>query len=343
MILEEDKVFMQRAIELARLGIGAVSPNPMVGCVIVQQNEIIGEGWHKRYGEAHAEVNAIESVKHKKQLKEATVYVTLEPCAHFGKTPPCADLLIQHQIKRVVISNHDTFPLVDGGGIKKLQAAGLEVEVGVLSEEGRDLNKRFFTRVEKKRPYVILKWAQTKDGFIARENYDSKWISNQQSRKLVHKWRTEEDAIWVGTNTAKYDNPKLNVRDWKGSDPIRLVIDKHLSLPNDLNLYDQKIPTVCYNKKQNGSEENLEWVKVGEENLLEDVFMDLRQRGVQSVLIEGGTQLLQSLIDSGYWDEARVFTGAKSFENGIKAPHLNVKSSAEQAIDDDKLNVYFST
>lgn len=314
----------------------------MVGCVIVHDNKIIGEGWHEKYGEAHAEVNAIKKVKNKALLKDATAYVTLEPCAHFGKTPPCADLLIKHKLKRVVICNQDSFPLVNGGGIKKLTDAGIEVEVGVLDQEGRKLNKRFFTRVEKKKPYVILKWAQTADGFIARENYDSKWISGEQSRKLVHKWRTEEDAIWVGTNTAKHDNPKLNVRDWKGNDPIRLVIDKQLSLNQDLHLFDQEIPTICYNLKKEDKEENLEWVKVSEDRLLEDVFLDLRQRGIQSVFVEGGAHLLQSLIHGGHWDEARVFTSESQFEKGIAAPNVNGQPDDNSNIGDDRLEIFYN-
>lgn len=314
----------------------------MVGCVIVHDGEVIGEGWHEKYGEAHAEVNAINTVKDKILLSASTVYVSLEPCAHHGKTPPCADLLIKHKVKRVVIANKDSFPLVNGGGIQKLKAAGIEVEVDVLSAEGRKLNKRFFTRVEKQRPYVILKWAQTSDGFIARENYDSKWISNDESRKLVHKWRAEEDAIWVGTNTAKYDNPQLNVRDWEGKDPIRLVIDKQLSLPQSLHLFDQEIPTICYNLKRNDRDENLEWVKVSEEKVLDDIFMDLRQHGIQSVMVEGGTHLLQTLIDQGYWDEARVFVSPVHFEKGIKAPVLPAGKSDEAAIGNDRLEYYFN-
>lgn len=336
-----DEKYMQRAIELAAKGIGVVSPNPMVGCVIVCDGEIIGEGWHEKYGEAHAEVNAIKSVKNKALLKKSTVYVSLEPCAHHGKTPPCADLLIKHKVRRVVIANQDSFPLVNGGGIRKLKEAGIEVDVDVLSAEGRTLNKRFFTRVEKKRPYVILKWAQTKDGFIARENFDSKWISNKDSRKLVHRWRAQEDAIWVGTNTAKYDDPRLNVRDWKGTDPIRLVIDKQLILPESLHLFDQEIPTICYNLKRNGKEENLEWVRVGEDQLLDDIFLDLRQRGIQSVLVEGGAHLLQSLIEIGYWDEARVFVSPKEFGQGIKAPKMTLANTEEIDVSGDRLEFYY--
>ncbi|MEP3389080.1 MAG: bifunctional diaminohydroxyphosphoribosylaminopyrimidine deaminase/5-amino-6-(5-phosphoribosylamino)uracil reductase RibD [Reichenbachiella sp.] len=338
----KDEIYMQRALELAEKGLGVVSPNPMVGCVIVHDDKVIGEGWHEKYGEAHAEVNAIRKVKDKKLLKESTAYVTLEPCAHFGKTPPCADLLVKHKLKRVVICNQDSFPLVNGGGIKKLKEAGIKVEVGVFSEEGRKLNKRFFTRVEKQRPYVILKWAQTADGFIARENYDSKWISGEQSRKLVHKWRSEEDAIWVGTNTAKHDNPKLNVRDWEGENPIRLVIDKHLTLNSDLHLFDQEIPTICYNLKKEGKEENLEWVKVREDKLLDDIFIDMRQRGIQSVFVEGGAFLIQSIIDQGLWDEARVFSSETKFEKGIAAPILKCDTEETRQIENDQLDIFYN-
>ncbi|MEQ9412696.1 MAG: bifunctional diaminohydroxyphosphoribosylaminopyrimidine deaminase/5-amino-6-(5-phosphoribosylamino)uracil reductase RibD, partial [Cyclobacteriaceae bacterium] len=217
-----DKFYMLRAMELAKNGIGHVSPNPLVGCVIVYEGKIIGEGWHGKYGEAHAEVNAVNAVADKSILNGAAVYVNLEPCAHTGKTPPCADLLVKHKVKRVVIANVDPNPLVAGKGIAKLKDAGVEVLTGVLEEAGRELNKRFFTFLKHKRPFVILKWAQTSDGFIARENFDSKWISNEYSRKLVHKWRTEEDSILVGYNTALYDNPKLTARDWTGRNPVRI-------------------------------------------------------------------------------------------------------------------------
>ena len=247
----KDEFFMRRAMELATLGLGKVSPNPLVGCVVVHDNKIIGEGWHKLYGSAHAEVNAIDSVIDKNLLQESTVYVNLEPCSHYGKTPPCADLLVSHKVKRVVIANVDPNPKVAGTGINKLMEAGIEVGRGVLEEKGNDLNKRFFCAFRKQRPYVILKWAETADGFIARENYDSKWISNEFSRQLVHKWRSEEDAILVGKNTALYDNPKLNVRNWTGRDPIRVVIDHNLSLPEELELMSKsEQQTICYNTER---------------------------------------------------------------------------------------------
>jgi diaminohydroxyphosphoribosylaminopyrimidine deaminase / 5-amino-6-(5-phosphoribosylamino)uracil reductase len=246
--MDMEILFMQRALDLAALGRGTVSPNPMVGCVIVHQNKIIGEGYHQQYGGAHAEPNAINSVRDKDLLSQSTLYVTLEPCAHWGKTPPCANLLIEMKVRKVVIATKDANPEVGGKGIYLLKEAGIEVITGVLEDQARELNKRFFTSMEKQRPYVILKWAQTRDGFIARENFDSKWISNSYSRQLVHKWRSEEDAIMVGTQTARYDNPMLNVRDWTGRNPLRIVLDRHMSLKSELHLFDGSQPTLRYNQ-----------------------------------------------------------------------------------------------
>ncbi len=337
---EYDSKYMTRAFELAKQGLGNVSPNPIVGCVIVYNGQIIGEGWHQKYGGPHAEVNAVNSVKDRSLLCEATAYVTLEPCAHHGKTPPCADLLISHQLKKVVIANKDPFPLVNGGGIKKLQHAGIEVKVGVLEEIGREINKRFFSAIEKKRPYVILKWAQTADGFIARENFDSKWISNEYSRKLVHKWRAEEDAILVGTNTAKYDNPSLNVRGWEGNNPLRLVIDKNFSLDRGLNLFDRTIPTVCYNLNKDETAENLIFKKINEENMLSDILSDLSDRKIQSLIVEGGSSLINSFISVGLWDDVRVFTSKSTFGSGIDAPKISGKLIRSENVKGDQLDVY---
>ncbi len=337
----DDKLYMQRAFELATLGLGKVNPNPMVGCVIVYQDKIIGEGWHEQHGKAHAEIQALNKVKDKKNLLESTLYVTLEPCSHHGNTPPCADRIITEKIKRVVIANKDSNPLVSGRGIERMRAAGITVDVGLMEEEGRWLNRRFFTYFEQKRPYVILKWAETADGFIARENFDSKWISNGQSRKLVHKWRSQEDSIMVGTNTALYDNPRLNVREWEGKDPIRLVIDKHLRLPADLNLFDKTQPTICYNLVKNGTEDNLEFVQVVSENVFSFMLNDLYQRNILSVLIEGGSKLLQHIIDAGLWDESRVFQSPQIFENGIAAPDLSgLEAYQKVSSGEDKLITY---
>ncbi len=313
---------MQRAFDLAVLGKGDVSPNPLVGCVIVHNDQIIGEGYHQKYGEAHAEVNAVNTVKDKSLLKEADVYVTLEPCSHFGKTPPCADLLAKHQVKRVIIANLDPNPLVSGNGVSRMEADGIIVSSGHMEEIGEQVNKRYFTFMREKRPYIILKWAETKDGFIARKDFSSKWISNANSRQLVHKWRAEEDAIMVGKNTAKHDDPSLNVREWTGHDPIRLVIDRQLTLPNSLKLFSDGQPTICFNSLKNETNDAVEFVKLKEEGIIEQIIAYLHQVRVQSVIIEGGSQLLQGFIDSGFWDEARIFTGQSIFEDGIAAPLL---------------------
>ncbi len=313
---------MQRAMELARLGFGNVSPNPMVGCVVVHHDKIIGEGFHQQCGGPHAEVNAINSIKDKQILQESTVYVSLEPCAHFGKTPPCAELLARHKVKKVIIANIDPNPLVAGKGIDILLKSGIEVEQGLLADEGRDLNKRFFKSIIDKKPWVILKWAETADGYIARGNYDSKWISNEYSRKLVHKWRAEEDAVLVGKNTALYDNPRLNVRDWEGNNPIRVVIDHNLLLDRKLNLFDQKIPTLCYNLHDHTDGEMLSFIQLKKASFLHDLLVDLNKRAVQSIIVEGGAATLSSFIEADLWDEARVFQAPICFGEGIPAPQL---------------------
>jgi diaminohydroxyphosphoribosylaminopyrimidine deaminase / 5-amino-6-(5-phosphoribosylamino)uracil reductase len=317
-----DELFMQRAFELSLLGRGYVSPNPLVGCVVVHDNKIIGEGWHRKYGEAHAEVNALASVQDKSLLAQSTVYVTLEPCSHFGKTPPCADLLVSNKVKRVVVANLDSNPLVAGQGIKKLRDAGIEVVTGVLDKQGRELNKRFFTFIEKKRPYIILKWAETSDGFIARENHDSKWISDEHSRQLNHKWRTEEDAILVGAKTAQFDNPQLNVRDWTGRDPVRIVIDRFLKLNDKLHLFDRKQKTIVYNVLRHEEHENLLFMRIEERDFLNELIKDLYKQKIQSVIVEGGAYTIQSFIEADLWDEARIFQSPKTFGKGISAPSI---------------------
>ncbi|WP_421892826.1 bifunctional diaminohydroxyphosphoribosylaminopyrimidine deaminase/5-amino-6-(5-phosphoribosylamino)uracil reductase RibD [Marinoscillum sp.] len=334
-----DQQWMYRALELARLGLGNVSPNPMVGCVIVKDDKIIGEGYHQQYGGPHAEVNAVKEVKDQTLLTESTVYVTLEPCAHFGKTPPCADLLVKHQVKRVVICNDDPNPLVAGQGIQRLRDAGIEVEVGLLKEEGRALNRRFFTAFEKKRPYVILKWAQTVDGFVARENYDSKWISNAYSRQLVHKWRAEEDAILVGTNTARYDNPSLTTRNWKGKDPVRLFIDRTLDLNKGLHLLDGSVPTYCFTEGQGENRPNLTFIQQ-EEMTPEAILAAISELKIQSLIVEGGSKLLNSFLESGLWDEARVFIAPHSFAKGIAAPLISGELLSETDVLQDRLLIY---
>ncbi len=334
--LSQDELYMQRCLEIATRGQGKVSPNPMVGCVIVHQGKIIGEGWHQEYGQAHAEVNAIQSVENKALLPQSTVYVNLEPCAHFGNTPPCADLLIKHQVKKVVISNTDPHPQVAGKGIDKLKAQNISVEIGVLAKEGLKLNRRFFTFFTKKRPYIILKWAETADGYIARENFDSKWISKPLSRMKVHQWRSQEDAILVGKNTALYDDPQLNVRDWIGRNPTRIVIDHYQKLSNELKLFDQKTLTICYNFLENKSLPKLEMVKISESNPYIALLQDLQQRKIQSLIVEGGAQTLKAFIKENLWDEARIFKSKNTFGKGLAAPHIHGKlTKQEQIMEDD--------
>jgi diaminohydroxyphosphoribosylaminopyrimidine deaminase / 5-amino-6-(5-phosphoribosylamino)uracil reductase len=319
----EDEFFMQRAMELACFGAGYVSPNPLVGSLIVHENKVVGEGWHQRYGGPHAEVNAVNSVGDKYVLKDSTIYVTLEPCSHFGKQPPCADMLIEHSIKRVVVANIDTNPVVNGGGLQKLRAAGVEVITGVLDKKGRELNKRFFTFVEKKRPFIVLKWAETADGFIARKNFDSKWISDEFSRQLVHKMRAHEDAVLVGMRTAQLDNPQLSVRDWSGRNPIRIIIDRFLRLSDKLKVFDGSQKTLIYNVLKHEEFEDFSLIRVDEEGFLMHLLHDLYKRNIQSVLVEGGAQTLQAFISAGVWDEACIFISPEIFRDGIRAPSIS--------------------
>lgn len=334
------EVYMQRALELAQLGQGRVSPNPMVGCVIVHGGKIIGEGWHQQFGGPHAEVNAIQSVEDKSLLSESTVYVTLEPCSHFGKTPPCVDLLLEHRVKRVIVCNKDTHSLVAGKGIEKLRTAGVEVTVGVEGEKGLHLNKRFFHAIEKERPYIILKWAETADGFVAKENYDSKWISNEYSRQLVHKWRAEEDGILVGRNTAAHDNPQLDVREWTGKNPVRIVIDRFLKLSERLHVMNGKQPTIIYNVLKHEEHPNLTLMRIDEQGFLWHLLKDLHKRGIHSLFVEGGAHTLQSFINEGLWEEIRIFKSTKLFNKGIKAPHFHGNLLSSENVMGDSLFTY---
>jgi diaminohydroxyphosphoribosylaminopyrimidine deaminase / 5-amino-6-(5-phosphoribosylamino)uracil reductase len=337
--MDQDEKFMLRAIELAEMGRGKVSPNPMVGCVLVHDGQIIGEGFHEFYGGPHAEPNAIASVSQKELIPESTAYVSLEPCAHWGKTPPCANLLVKEGVKKVVIGALDSNPLVGGKGINILKTGGIEVVSGILASKVRAQNIRFFTYMEKQRPYIILKWAQTRDNFIAKNNYDSKWISNVYSRQLVHKWRSQEDAIMVGTQTAKYDNPRLNVRDWNGKNPLRIVIDRTLSLDSDLHLFDQSQATICYNQIKSEVLNNLEWVKLQMGFEIEHILEDLFAKKIQSIIVEGGAQLLNKFIQLELWDEARVIVGMNEFGTGISAPLIGGRIKEELDIQGDKLSI----
>ncbi len=336
---------MQRCLDLAKLGIGKVAPNPMVGAVIVYNGKIIGEGYHRKYGEAHAEVNAINSVKNRELLKESTIYVNLEPCAHFGKTPPCADLIARMKIPRVVIGCVDTFAKVAGKGIEKLQKANCDVTVGVLEKESQDLNRRFFTFHSKKRPYIILKWAETIDGFIDIERTKGEdaqpyWITNLTSKKLVHKWRTEEDAFMIGTDTAINDNPQLTVREWVGRNPARIVIDRSLRLQHSLNLFNHDAKTIVFNSKKNACVDNIEFVKINFIDSLSEMLDYLYQSDIQSVVVEGGRILLNSFIENNLWDEAKVFIGYNKFFKGVEAPVFNYNPHKTTMIGNSKL-MYF--
>ena len=331
-----------RCIELAKNGFGTTYPNPMVGSVIVYNGEIIGEGWHQKAGEPHAEVNAIRSVNDPSLLDKATIYVSLEPCSHFGKTPPCCDLIIKNKIPNVVIGTVDSNIKVAGNGIKRLQEAGANVIVGVLEKECYELNQRFFTFHEKKRPYIILKWAETQDGFIAplqKEEQKPVWITNLNSRQLVHKWRTEEQAILVGTQTVIDDNPQLNARDWVGNNPIRVVIDQNNRIPKTAHVFDNQIKTIVFsNKKSTPSLKNTIFEVIDfQQNIAQQIVDKLFQNQIQSVIIEGGAQTLQTFIDADLWDEARVFIGNCTFEKGVKAPILNTSPFKKEKIGIDEL------
>ncbi|MEP7095841.1 MAG: bifunctional diaminohydroxyphosphoribosylaminopyrimidine deaminase/5-amino-6-(5-phosphoribosylamino)uracil reductase RibD [Flavobacterium sp.] len=337
--------YIKRCIELAQNGFGTTYPNPMVGSIIVYENQIIGEGWHKKAGEPHAEVNAIRSVKDKSLLKKATIYVSLEPCSHFGKTPPCCDLIIANKIPNVVIGTVDPNEKVSGRGIKKIAESGANVIVGVLERECNELNKRFFTFHQKKRPYIILKWAESQDGFLAPEKeagQDRKpvWITNSHSRQLVHKWRSEEQAILVGTQTVIDDNPKLNVRDWAGNNPVRVVLDQNNRISEDSFIFDDTVKTIVFTKSEIvGEKENTTFAVIDfSQNIIPQILEVLYQNQIQSIIIEGGLQTLQTFIDQNIWDEARIFTGKKTtFGKGTKAPVLSGKISTKINIESDEL------
>jgi diaminohydroxyphosphoribosylaminopyrimidine deaminase/5-amino-6-(5-phosphoribosylamino)uracil reductase len=340
------ETYMQRCLDLAITGLGKTAPNPMVGAVIVHNDQIIGEGYHKAFGGPHAEVNAVNAVRDKTLLKDSTLYVNLEPCSHTGKTPPCADLIIRSGIPHVVGGMTDPNPVVAGSGYTKLRHAGVEVVTDILHQECVEMNRRFIMFHTRRRPYVILKWAQTSDCFIdvvrgQKEYPQPTWISNEISRMLVHKWRSEEQSILVGTNTAMMDNPRLNVREWPGRSPLRMVIDKTLKLPETLNLFDNSYPTVVFNSLRDEQAGNTRYAKVTfDDNFLENMLRWLYESGIQSVLVEGGKILINSLIRKSLWDEARVFKGNKLFGQGVTAPSIPLSSPEEYLIREDLLMIY---
>ncbi len=339
-----DKLLIQRCFDLALNGAGAVAPNPMVGAVVVYDGRIIGEGYHKAFGQPHAEVNAINSVSEKERelIARSTLYVSLEPCNHHGKTPPCTDLILKSGIKKVVVSNLDPNPLVAGKGVQALKKAGCEVMTGILQEQGEWINRRFFTFHTKKRPYIILKWAQSADGFFTKDVTQQHWITGEQSKRLVHRWRSEEAAILTGTNTVLADNPQLTNRFWNNSgQPIRVVIDKNLKLPLTMNVFDGSVPTIIFTMKDGNGKKNLTCVKLdNEKTFLVDLINELYRRNILSVIVEGGAKILNSFIAEGLWDEARVFTGIEYFGDGIPAPKIAGEVVTEDQVGEDRLVVF---
>ncbi|MCB0737205.1 MAG: bifunctional diaminohydroxyphosphoribosylaminopyrimidine deaminase/5-amino-6-(5-phosphoribosylamino)uracil reductase RibD [Bacteroidetes bacterium] len=340
--------FIQRCIQLAKKGINHVSPNPMVGSVITiadasakHGQRIVGEGYHKMFGGPHAEVNAINSVAENVDWSKCTIYVSLEPCNHFGKTPPCSHLIVEKGIKKAVVGALDPNPLVAGKGIEYLISNGVKVEFGILEKDCFELNSVFNTFYLKKRPFILLKWAQTTQKHIADTDFNSKWISNPKSRQLVHKWRSQVAAIMVGTNTAIYDNPSLTTRLWAGTSPTRILVDRKLKVNQSHNLFNTEAPTIILNETLEKEVGNLKWVAMKDFSA-KGIVNKLYELNIQSVLIEGGSQLLQSFLDQNLWDEARVFTGTKEFDKGITAPKVDAPVLAELKIDCDKLEIYLN-
>ncbi|MBN1597499.1 MAG: bifunctional diaminohydroxyphosphoribosylaminopyrimidine deaminase/5-amino-6-(5-phosphoribosylamino)uracil reductase RibD [Bacteroidales bacterium] len=344
--LQIHKIFMRRCLELAKNGLANVAPNPMVGSVVVCKGKVIGEGYHMKYGGPHAEVNAINAVSDQSLLKESSLYVSLEPCTHTGKTPPCSDLIIEKRIPRVIIGTSDPNSVVAGKGIERLRKHGIEVITDILKDECINQNTRFFTYHEKKRPYIILKWAQTRDGFIDYERKPGEpiginWISSPLSQTMVHKWRSEEQSIMVGKGTVLYDNPKLNVRHWNGHSPLRVILDRKLTIPESAAVYNNETQTLILNKVKNGSNDKTEFVKIPDDHDDFNFVLDeLYRRQIISVLVEGGKTILDYLIKADLWDEARVFIGDKEFKKGLAAPVIHSNIESETNILQDRLVIY---
>ena len=336
-----DTIFISRCLELAQNGSGQTAPNPMVGAVLVYEEKIIGEGFHHSFGEHHAEVNAInQSIEKGNEhlLNKSVLYVNLEPCSHSGKTPPCTDLIIKHRIPKVVIGCKDPFPEVNGRGIKKLLDAGIKVETGILEKESLELNRRFITFHIKKRPFIILKFAQTSNHYIAPIQNTSKKISNEYTDILVHKWRSEEAAIMVGTKTAELDNPLLTVRKWQGKNPLRVVIDRNLRLPKNINLFDRSSSTLVFNEIKNDIEKNIEFIRIDfNENVIAKIISSLYERKILSLMVEGGRNLLSQFIENNLWDEARIITSDKFFAEGIRSPDIHGRVISASKVTGDNI------
>ena len=344
----KDEKYHLRCIELAQNGMFNVLPNPMVGALLVADDIIIGEGYHKMFGSPHAEVDAINSVTNPLLLSKSALYVNLEPCCHFGKTPPCVDLIIEKKIPKVVVGCRDPFHSVAGKGIEKLINAGIQVYFDDnFSKQSRFLNRRFFTFHENKRPFIILKWAETADGFI---DFDRKeqgiqkpnWITDEQTRILVHKWRAEEQALLIGTNTAMNDNPKLNTREFSGKNPLRMILDKNLRLPHNLHIFDGSLPTIIFTEIAGVRKENIEFVEINFETVIENILAACYKRNIVSIIVEGGARLINSFIDLGLWDEARIFKGDLMYNQGIVAPKIFKLPTFQERLSNSTLSIYYN-
>lgn len=344
--MKNNNLYMARCLELAKKGAGYVSPNPMVGCVIVYENKIIGEGYHQKYGDHHAEVNAIKSVKEENLLSKSTLYVNLEPCAHFGNTPPCCEYIVSKKITKVVIGSKDISKKVNGLGIKFLKEHNVKVKLDVLSKQCIDLNKRFFNFQKNKIPYIILKWAETKDGFIdvirEKKNKGINWITNESTKLLVHQWRSEEDAILVGRKTVENDNPKLTVRKVDGKNPVRIVLDPTLKLKTSFNVFDSSSKTIVVNQSTDKEFKNLQYLKTSDKYMIDELLKYLFTQNITSIIVEGGKHTLNSFIEKNYWNEARVIVGDTIFNKGLKSPSLNKDWSIKKDLEKDVLYTYFN-
>lgn len=343
-MLKTHEHYILRCLELAQNGLFAALPNPSVGAVLVCNDRIIGEGYTAAYGGAHAEVNAIAAVKHRELIPQSTLYVSLEPCSHFGKTPPCSDLIIRSGIRQVVVGTLDPFALVCGQGIAKMKAAGIEVIIGVLEQACQESNKRFFCFHQNKRPYVILKWAESLDGYIApldKDELKPVWITNSHSRQLVHQWRAEEMGILVGTQTAKVDNPRLDTRDWYGPNPVRIYLDRQNTIPEHYHLLDQRVKTICITADASQkNRENLFFETADfTSNLAQQICEILYKHQIASVIVEGGSKTLAGFIDAKLWDEARIFTGAHPLHSGTKAPEIRGTTASKSSVLEDYLHI----
>ncbi len=347
--MQEQEVYMRRCLELAQLGMGTVSPNPMVGALLVHEGRVIAENYHQQFGGPHAEVLVIEEVLSKygrgapALFRNSTMYVSLEPCAHYGKTPPCAKLLAEHQLREVVVACRDPFDRVNGRGIAMMEEAGIRVTEGILAEASHWLNRRFTTRVSRQRPYVILKWAQTSDGYIAPADGTQRWITGAEVKQLVHRWRSEEDAVLVGTRTALADNPQLNVREWQGRNPKRVLIDRDLAVGPTAHLLDGRVETIVFNATRADWVGNTKYIAL--ENfdwyLAQNILFQLYLMDVQSVIVEGGRKTLDRFIDAGLWDEARVFTSPQVWGTGIPAPIVHAAKASSLPVGADRLHIYY--